>query len=328
LEKDPQVGKSTGRVDPVSERLAFEQIMRPQGKQDSGGVKPLLFIHVGPPKTGTTSLQHYFLSHLEQNRAVLEYPEIGLAKNTEQFSAHHNLARYFSSAPRVWTKYSAACGGPEDLLRLLASRQSTCPVLLSSEGFWILASEAASKRRFECFLSALRHEFLVTALVTWRNVVDLSLSRYFYGAKDQVPAPFPRPVQAWARRDAAFWRNLTDIAELVDQVLIVKYSRDIVASYINVFRNTFGLELASPPAGIRENISFNTAQKMFALVCSKIPDALAPADYKRILKRLSSADFGQSVALKLDASYEQLRQQSEEVFEGFVCSGNIRIVDD
>src|SRR5262245_36397071 len=135
-------------------------------------MKPELIIHIGPPKTGTTSLQHYFFSNREHHRAILEYPAIGLARNTKQYSAHHNIARYFSEVSRTRAQFSPACGTPDELLHALETRQAEYPVLISSEGFWGLLLAEESQRQFKNFLSALRRRFNVTLLATWRNAVD------------------------------------------------------------------------------------------------------------------------------------------------------------
>ena len=289
-------------------------------------MKPKLIIHIGPPKTGTTSLQHYFLANRERHQPIFEYPTIGLAENTKEPFAHHNIARCLSVAPRARGQFSPDCGTPDELLHALEQRQTNVPVLLSSEGFWGLLLDSESRRAFEDYLLALRKTFDVTLLATWRNAVDFALSMYFHGAKRHIPAPFPFPLERITRFDHNFWRNVSDMSAVADHVCVVKYSKDIVGAYIRLLSELLEQQLSDQHRDVRENQSFNTAQKMFALACSMTPDAFNVAKYRRVIQSLKTADFSDTVQLTLDKRFDELRQQSEQKFAAFKPDAKITIV--
>ena len=120
------------------------------------------FIHVGPHKTGTTSIQHL----LSRNSSALRergcfYPQAG---RPDLLSGHHNLAWEISGDHRFRENY----GSIDDLIREV--KQRTDQIILSSEDFgWSLSN----KSKFSGFISLLQSSgFLVTFISYVRNQID------------------------------------------------------------------------------------------------------------------------------------------------------------
>ncbi len=89
--------------------------------------KPRLYLHIGHPKTGTTSIQSCLLA----NRNALRQAGILVPETGFEMGAHHGFADNFYSVRRL----ASQAARNEDRLRREVARSGCRTVVLSSEGF-------------------------------------------------------------------------------------------------------------------------------------------------------------------------------------------------
>lgn len=136
-------------------------------------MKPRLFLHIGQPKTATTTIQTF----LAQNRAVLAkegwlYPDA-----VRQYMAHHLLGNFFRDEPLYWVRVAdpAQCHA-----ELMAEVKATgCDnVVMSTEALYFTADPAAVRAYFA--------DFRVTPVVFLRRQDEWVESAYRERLKNGV----------------------------------------------------------------------------------------------------------------------------------------------
>ncbi len=127
----------------------------------------MLYIHIGTPKTGTTSLQAFLTEHAAalEARGVI-YPAVGRTHRGK----HHSLKAELRS--------TVGLGGPAwQELRELRNSKPDHRVLISEESFYYLEPTALTKLR------ELAGEGPVTILVYFRDYAAHAASLYAQGTK-------------------------------------------------------------------------------------------------------------------------------------------------
>ena len=100
-----------------------------------------IFFHIGPPKTGTTTIQHsLFINRDRLLKHGIYLPETGLLKNTNGLAKQENLALELSGRKEYRKKY----GTWNDLLAEI-NRTSASIIIISSEDFSLFTEDAIQR---------------------------------------------------------------------------------------------------------------------------------------------------------------------------------------
>ncbi|MGD0865375.1 MAG: hypothetical protein ABSA49_07450 [Rhizomicrobium sp.] len=126
-----------------------------------------LFIHTGPPKTGTSALQYVLRDH---DGSVVQYPKAGQWND----GSHHNLVLNF------FEDYVQPQVVREDIDKLFAAiaadaRQSKVPLAISSE---MLSGRGGTGDFIQALLSRLGEEFEVEIIFVVREHFERTASLY------------------------------------------------------------------------------------------------------------------------------------------------------
>lgn len=100
-----------------------------------------IFFHIGPPKTGTTTIQHsLFINRDRLLRHGIYLPETGLLQNINGLAKQENLALELSGRKEFRKKY----GTWNDLLAEI-NRTSASIIIISSEDFSLFTEDAIQR---------------------------------------------------------------------------------------------------------------------------------------------------------------------------------------
>ncbi len=147
---------------------------------------PRVFLHIGPPKTGSTSIQR-MMDRLPTNDAPILYPRNGRPRPGQSYWVERSGGRFVESGPAeshqflAWSIENkieglspAECWDP--LIEEL--RQSSVPTaVLSAEGFFHLHDTHVSK------IAELLAEFDTKIIYYFRNAFRRAISLYGQGVK-------------------------------------------------------------------------------------------------------------------------------------------------
>jgi hypothetical protein len=151
----------------------------------------IVYIHVGPAKTGTTAVQHILRAH---DSSVIVYPKAGLWADI----SHHNLVfNYF----RDYSRPEMVREDVGDLFRRIVSEvnASRKNVVISSE---VLAGRNRLAEFVEALLSKLGPGFRAQLIFVVRDQLELAASTYNQRVKDSVTRERRDPDEFLAERAA------------------------------------------------------------------------------------------------------------------------------
>lgn len=271
--------------------------------------KPRLFLHIGHPKTGTTSIQTFLLANRQTLRGLgILYPETGI---------HDSAHRLLSPA------YYAAAGleneAPLQMTRLLAEIEAAaCPVIvLSFEGF--CGDNPA------CF-TALRDRFDTTVIYYVRRQDHIAQSRYAQHVRSFLMQEIRPPALAIRQKgflpdylrvlrlyEAVFGRERLAVRVFERDALV---GRDLIADFLHV------TGIAPSPAFVpptSSNASLKRDYLAFKRHCNLLP--FLDDEQRRLNKNLndlSNADPAPSLGHILSpadrrALYESQQDANAEV---------------
>lgn len=242
-----------------------------------------LIVHVGPHKTGTTSIQ----AALNADFAVLlahgcYVPETGTAGRTE---GHHALSRELNANGRP-------CDAAGTLRALHAELQpiTTPAVLISSESLSEVVAEDRKYARLRELAHSLDRKLVIVAVV--RDYLTLVNSLYVHEISGFGHAQsFPKFLAERLAKPSLYTRVLESFVGVSDRMMLLPYTKDVVASFyqalglpegpsyqrlnkgagpktIELCRALFlhyqwVLEIGDRPASIRKRLIWRTAKQNF-----------------------------------------------------------------
>lgn len=169
---------------------------------------PKLFLHIGLPKTGTTTIQHF----LRINSAVLSrfgaiYPKAG-----RSYEAHHQIAMSLEGVPRDWVE-SSDLDTTLECLRSEVQQFGANKVILSSEIFTFVKNPGLIRETFQ-------KDFELFVLIFLRRQDDWIESCY---RQDLIVGDFDGPIEDYLAQRAHhlnfkclvdFWDELVEPGHL------------------------------------------------------------------------------------------------------------------
>jgi hypothetical protein len=217
------------------------------------------FLHIGTPKTGTSSLQAILSARSDElQRHGFLYPRAG----RDPMGAHHNISMELSRARRFRFEFGAI----EDLLNEIDGTQNN--VVISSEGF----SRSAYEPKFRDFVTRLHHRGLKVFFVVYlRNQIDFIRSIYLELLKDGSELTlneFLRGVlgetesSGLASPRTIFYHQLLDYLSEIKDARLLAYSYDEIeeSSVIPHFLSLLGL--TPQVLGVDASLRLNTETPM------------------------------------------------------------------
>lgn len=289
----------------------------------------LVILHVGPHKTGSTSLQYRLLKareHLQQHS--FEYPEFGIS----QF-AHHQICSFLAGNLREAGNVSA-----ESLKAFMAPRSR---VILSSEDFIYLSKERLLNLR------ALLPDCDFQVVIFIRTPVDLWPSHWqelVKHGRDETLIEYLGAFCGWNTTIEAQIMNpfvqATKFAEVFGRERIRMFCYDnIVDSGIDIFDffwgEVLGLTGAAPP-GERRSLNpslpleriemLRSLNDRFHQLTGRRPDDLVLGRYQKHLDRIESEpryeDFCQvfkekAPEIHLESTQEMIRNRERMLLNNF-----------
>ena len=183
-----------------------------------------LYIHGGLAKTGTTSVQRYFMREQRSLRMLgYDYPSnwiaaAGADAETDG-TAHHNVPNEILGHPR----YLRECGTNRDLLAHLKRHNRLPNVVLSSEGIASCISKSKKLAKFSQLISAAQQSNeRVQIILMFRNFTRLIESWYIQklktGRMDVNLDEFIDETSHWLRR---LFRNIEFLERTLGQDVFV-----------------------------------------------------------------------------------------------------------
>jgi hypothetical protein len=225
-----------------------------------------LFVHVGPPKTGTSAVQHFLRGH---DNSKVVYPKVGLWAD----GSHHNLVFNFYGAferPEVIRS---------ELNTLFAAvRDEAC----ASHGNILISSEALLGRDVRPFIKAL-HDCLgklildTEILLTCREHFARASSLYNQSVKDfalferQTPNVFLRT----RARSLCYAPIIKNLRETGFPVRVLNYHP--AEDFVPRFMQTIGF---APPEDV-VNESRNTSLSMKAMISTLAANTISTTAEER-----------------------------------------------
>jgi hypothetical protein len=185
--------------------------------------KRICYIHIGPYKTGTSSIQWF----LKENRAELLTQGYFVPDSRTWHGAHHPLAQKLCGQELSEHKQSAAT----DFVREL-NQSASHAVVISSEKLDVLLREAEYAR---AFFSRLRELELEPKLVFFpRNQPQSINSRYAEGVRDfSVSEPFESFAREVAQCRGLKYSPLIELADTYNVTLIARpFTAETIANGI------------------------------------------------------------------------------------------------
>ena len=185
--------------------------------------KRICYVHVGPYKTGTSSIQWF----LKENRTELLRHGYFVPDSRTWHGAHHPLAQKLCGQELSNHKQSAAI----DFVRQL-NQSSSQAVVISSEKLDVLLREAEYAKTF---FSRLRELELEPKLVFFpRNQSQSINSRYAEGVRDfSVSEPFDSFARRFAQSRGLKYSPLLELADTYNVMLIARpFTAETVANGI------------------------------------------------------------------------------------------------
>ena len=238
-----------------------------------------LIIHMGLHKTGTTSIQTFFSEFRDAiSAAGLYYPESGCMR---QEGAHHNIYRFYSQNADERSRFNPQIGGGAELISEIELLDKN--VLLSSEGFWVLARD--EPERFVEFVQGVRQNRKVLFLITWRNAAEYCESLYFQAAKTKQMVGIDTAVRWFFSMPNEFEKVVKFVSTEIDaDTVIVQYGKDMIGIFTDLFAKSLKIDIDRNLVRRREeNVSLSPAQKVIAAHLSLAKIRLEPKVYKEIL---------------------------------------------
>lgn len=285
-----------------------------------------LVVHIGLHKTGTTSVQNFFSESRDSISASgLYYPTTGCAQHE---GAHHNIYRNYTRNSDEKARFKPNLGGEEQLLEEIKSTDKD--VLLSSEGFWVLARD--EPEQFKDFISVLSRYRKLLIVVTWRNAAEYCESIYFQAAKFKQMVGIDQAARWFSAMPAEFKKVVTFVSsELNIETCIVQYSSDMIAVFSQMISDVLGIRIEATRnlQGYR-GLSLSPAQKILAAHLSLSRVRLDDEAYKAVMKALgdgvSAPEAGKGGSILpeslqkklLDLSVDGLREVLKENSRAFL----------
>jgi hypothetical protein len=218
-----------------------------------------LFLHVGPPKTGTSAVQHYLRSHKTPG---LLYPEAGRWAD----GAHHNLVfNYFEDFRRAEVVRESA----EQIFRKIETE------IHEHDGHVLISSEALVAYDIGRFFDGIRlrigqHFSNIEILLTYREHFELAASLYNQRVKD----PFymeQRDPNEFLHDQAATICYFPLIRRLVDsgiKMTLVDYHPS--ATFVPRFLHSAGYRSNETVKDERRNVSLSVRGMIAVLAANRI----------------------------------------------------------
>lgn len=189
-----------------------------------------MFIHIGYPKTGTTSIQQFLYDNpslLEENN--LYYPQQGISKPALN---HSNLPRSFEWNTRAHHLYKMEDGSFPELAKEISKIPQN--IILSSEGF--MNAFAADARKTNDVIKSYFNQYALSYLLVLRK------------SDDFIESSFTQRLKAWSvgrlkgrlktikslkkKHIGVTHHNYLDVFEeilkLPEDKWIIKYSKNVV----------------------------------------------------------------------------------------------------
>jgi hypothetical protein len=269
-----------------------------------------LIIHMGLHKTGTKSIQSFFSEFRDPiSAAGLYYPVSGCVGFER---AHHNICRFYSQNADEKSRFIPNAGGEAELNNEI--RQLNKDVLLSSEGFWVLARD--EPERFAAFVSNVAAGRRVIFLITWRNAAEYCESLYFQHAKTKQMVGIDKAAQSFFSIPAKFEEVVTFLSKTIGaETMIIQYDKDMLEVFLNMMSTYLNVKIDRNLKVIRQiNISLSPAQKLIAAHLSLSKIRFDPESYKKILDSLgegtSKQRLGEGGSIMPESLQEKLIELS------------------
>ena len=235
-----------------------------QSRQETKTITPRLYLHIGPPKTGTSAVQHVLRQH---DDSVVYYPKSGLWRD----GAHHNLAfNFLGDFSRPETEQLDRAALFDEIAE--GARRTGKSVVISSELMYsrdlgpfldaLLGAIGASRDQAEIVLA-------------YREPYARAASSYNQLVKDAYYREQRSPGQYLLENVATFLYapRLAQLAELGVPVKILTYDSD--------FANRFLGHIGFPPGEIGAVESRNVSLSVKGLIATLAANRIATSQEHR-----------------------------------------------
>lgn len=195
-----------------------------------------MFIHIGYPKTGTTSIQQFLYDNpslLEENN--LYYPQQGISKPALN---HSNLPRSFEWNTRANHLYKKEDGSFPELVKEISNINQN--IILSSEGFMNALSADANKTNDA--IKSFFNQYAISYLLVLRKSDDFIESSFTQRLKAWSVGRLKgrlKTIKSLKKKHIGVGHHnylnvFEEILKLPEDKWIIKYSRDVVNDLFSV----------------------------------------------------------------------------------------------
>lgn len=199
-------------------------------------------IHVGPPKTGTTTLQEHLT--VLQNHGYLEQDNWYQPKFRQLYTFRDNTTIYGETKSRV-----SASLGDEDVddyitnlgLDIATFRSTNTNIIMSHEVYARLFSQTAHYERLRAMIEDI-HGYTMELVIGYRPYFEYVQSSWY----QSVRVDYPSRTQPWLNVDGSKFLTSRSIGRQVD-ILPNRFTNDLLDRARSVVKTIHVLDLHNDP---------------------------------------------------------------------------------
>lgn len=234
-----------------------------------------IFIHIGYPKTATTTLQNFFYTNPELlKRHQLYYPEKGMALPEK---GHHNITRSIPWNTVTANLYKPDLGDIDSLVKEIDKKKEN--VIISSEGFAHLFAKDAPK--IDKYLKTSLKKYEIEYLIVVRKADEFIESSFFQRLnawsrgriKKQLPSIEETKIKH-LKSELGYLRMVEKALQLDTKVTVLTYGSNIVNEIANYI-------IKSPVTVPKTSINKRQSKKLLSLIYI-LSSHKQQADYQRL----------------------------------------------